>query len=278
MQHRANYEPASQVLPDLFSAINFEEEIKRIYDEKVAEKKCANVQDLYQWLLKKTNFNSNLVNKTSNNISNNDGHDEYDEVNLLKIIQSLNILTLLEQQEAKNIDQLVRLSTIHAAKGLEFNNVFLIGAEEGVLPSTPREPNADLEEFIIEERRLMYVAITRAKFNLWISWNQAPSNPWDQEKKGKNSSSKNSSNSVSGANNILKANQPSRFIKEMKLEEFKTNMMDLSHKLANAGLIDVSEINAYQQKENIKQQSIQEMEQKSDIREKLAFLRQQLKG
>jgi DNA helicase-2/ATP-dependent DNA helicase PcrA len=66
----------------------------------------------------------------------------------------------------------VNLMTIHMAKGLEFDNVFLIGAAEGLLPharSMDREPQLE------EERRLMYVAMTRARDKLHISFSGAPS-------------------------------------------------------------------------------------------------------
>ena len=66
----------------------------------------------------------------------------------------------------------VKLMTIHMAKGLEFNNVFIAGASEGVLPhERSMMNNDDLEE----ERRLMYVAMTRAKQNLFISFYDLPS-------------------------------------------------------------------------------------------------------
>ena len=55
--------------------------------------------------------------------------------------------------------------TIHSAKGLEFNNVFIIGMEEGIFPHANSLFDADSLE---EERRLCYVAITRAKKNLWL--------------------------------------------------------------------------------------------------------------
>ena len=62
-------------------------------------------------------------------------------------------------------DDFVKLMSIHSAKGLEFGAVFIIGAEEGVFPSY-RSIQSEIETE--EERRLMYVAITRAKKNLFI--------------------------------------------------------------------------------------------------------------
>ena len=54
--------------------------------------------------------------------------------------------------------------TIHASKGLEFDNVFLIGAADGILPSSKEDVDLD------EERRLLYVAVTRAKRKLYVSY------------------------------------------------------------------------------------------------------------
>ena len=59
--------------------------------------------------------------------------------------------------------------TIHSAKGLEFNNVFLAGMEEGIFPSSLSLDADNPEEEIAEERRLCYVAITRAKKHLYMS-------------------------------------------------------------------------------------------------------------
>jgi DNA helicase-2/ATP-dependent DNA helicase PcrA len=66
----------------------------------------------------------------------------------------------------------VHLSTVHMAKGLEFDTVFVAGAAEGLLPHIRSiESDAALEE----ERRLMYVAMTRARKNLYISFYGLPS-------------------------------------------------------------------------------------------------------
>jgi DNA helicase-2/ATP-dependent DNA helicase PcrA len=71
-----------------------------------------------------------------------------------------------DQDEVESGKPLVHLMTIHAAKGLEFHTVFLVGLEEGILPHSQSlfDPN-DLEE----ERRLCYVALTRAKAKVYLS-------------------------------------------------------------------------------------------------------------
>jgi DNA helicase II / ATP-dependent DNA helicase PcrA len=59
----------------------------------------------------------------------------------------------------------VRVMTIHASKGLEFDHVFVAGLEETILPFTLYNEHPDIEE----ERRLLYVAMTRARRGLWLS-------------------------------------------------------------------------------------------------------------
>ena len=66
----------------------------------------------------------------------------------------------------KDEEGLLTLSTIHSAKGLEWHSVFIIWAVEGRFPSLYNKEDDELEE----ERRLMYVAATRAKENLFISY------------------------------------------------------------------------------------------------------------
>ncbi|MEK7134071.1 MAG: UvrD-helicase domain-containing protein [Patescibacteria group bacterium] len=60
----------------------------------------------------------------------------------------------------------VSLMTVHAAKGLEFDAVFVVGLEQGLFPSTRNDESRDPEE----ERRLFYVALTRARKNLFLSY------------------------------------------------------------------------------------------------------------
>lgn len=72
-----------------------------------------------------------------------------------------------EQDEIKEECNAVRLMTVHAAKGLEFPNVFIVGLEEGLFPYERQDDEGSDKE---EERRLMYVALTRAKRKLYLSY------------------------------------------------------------------------------------------------------------
>jgi DNA helicase-2/ATP-dependent DNA helicase PcrA len=65
----------------------------------------------------------------------------------------------------------ITLATIHAAKGLEWDHVFVVGLNEGYLPITYAKSDSELAE----ENRLLYVAVTRAKKSLMLSWNGTPS-------------------------------------------------------------------------------------------------------
>ena len=86
----------------------------------------------------------------------------------LTIAETIELIDSLQLQHFEPVRQLVTLSTIHAAKGLEWRKVYLMGASEGLLPYRM----AITEEQLSEERRLCYVAITRAKKSLLISHNK----------------------------------------------------------------------------------------------------------
>ena len=72
----------------------------------------------------------------------------------------------------------VTLATLHAAKGLEWDAVFLCGMQEGSMPITYADTPAAVEE----ERRLLYVGVTRARLHLWVSWSLAR-NPGGQARR-----------------------------------------------------------------------------------------------
>ncbi len=89
---------------------------------------------------------------------------ENDEPTLSAFLEEIALVSDVDSMN--DSDDKVTLMTIHSAKGLEFENVFLIGLEEGVFPGNQSIFGGESE--IEEERRLMYVAITRAKRKLYI--------------------------------------------------------------------------------------------------------------
>lgn len=82
------------------------------------------------------------------------------------LLEVANQLSLQSNKEDTSKEDAVQMMTLHAAKGLEFGHVYLIGVEEGILPHR----NSIEEDTIEEERRLMYVGMTRAMRNLHISY------------------------------------------------------------------------------------------------------------
>lgn len=84
-------------------------------------------------------------------------------ISLGEFLEEISLVSDVE--EYKNNTNVVTLMTIHSAKGLEFDNVFLLGMEEGIFPhANCLNDNEEIEE----ERRLCYVAVTRAKKRLWL--------------------------------------------------------------------------------------------------------------
>ena len=92
--------------------------------------------------------------------------DEENLISLGDFLIDVALLTDADKKEDENLNK-VSLMTIHAAKGLEFSNVHVVGMEEDLFPSMlSKNSRADLEE----ERRLFYVAVTRAKISLTLSY------------------------------------------------------------------------------------------------------------
>jgi len=128
----------------MLNAIQYEAFLYDSEEPRAAESKWKNILDFTGWLTRK---------------------GDEGEKNLLELTQMISLMSMLEGREDGEPDA-VKLSTLHAAKGLEYGHVFLIGCEEGILPHRESVDNGKVEE----ERRLMYVGITRAQKSLNISW------------------------------------------------------------------------------------------------------------
>jgi DNA helicase-2/ATP-dependent DNA helicase PcrA len=87
-----------------------------------------------------------------------------EEPTLEAYLENVSLVTDLDRAETRS--DYVTLMTLHSAKGLEFDNVFIPGMEEGIFPSSR---SVDEENRLEEERRLMYVGITRARKRLYLS-------------------------------------------------------------------------------------------------------------
>ena len=148
--------PTPALLDELLRSIDYERHLYDLYDEKPAQTRWQNVLELMGWLKRKS---------------------QEDGLDLMELVQHISLVTMLERGDDEEPDA-VKLSTLHAAKGLEYPHVYLVGVEEGLLPHLGREDEdvaaADAVDLrvqrIQEERRLMYVGITRAQRSLHLSW------------------------------------------------------------------------------------------------------------
>lgn len=132
--------------------------VKELFNDKTTEglARYENVQELLNSIKEFTETPSNLE----------DG--EVGDKTLGGYLQQIVLLT--DADEDKQNTDVVKLMTIHAAKGLEFPVVFVGGLEETLFPNAM---SINTREELEEERRLFYVAITRAKSNLYLSYSNA---------------------------------------------------------------------------------------------------------
>jgi ATP-dependent DNA helicase Rep len=198
-RHTEGAENASAFLREWLKEIAYE---KHLYDgeesEKIASAKWTNVLEFCDW----------MAQRCGGQIEDVAGISEREVKSLLEVSQTIALLsTISEREKDQNV---VTLSTLHAAKGLEWPHVMLVGVTEGMLPfkmgngadaiggssKVDEAANEDMATRLQEERRLMYVGITRAQRSLAVSWTR-------RRKKGRE----------------MVAALPSRFIAEMALDQ-----------------------------------------------------------
>ncbi|MGE0331716.1 MAG: ATP-dependent helicase [Ramlibacter sp.] len=190
-------EDARAFMMDWLKEIGYE---KHLYDgedsEKLAAARWTNVLDFCDWMSQRC---GGTIDDTAGVTL------ESDKKSLLEVAQTIALLSTINEREQDQ--DVVTLSTLHAAKGLEWPHVMLVGVTEGMLPfklgdddNPTGRADGPMSEGILqrlqEERRLMYVGITRAQRSLAVSWTK-------RRKKGRE----------------MVAAQPSRFIAEMALDK-----------------------------------------------------------
>ncbi|BAV34318.1 ATP-dependent DNA helicase Rep [Sulfuricaulis limicola] len=167
-------EPAKLVC-DMLADLHYEDWLKdTCNDHKIAQRRMENVLELVGWIQRLAR--------------------QEEDMTLSDLVARLTLSGILDKGDQENPGDLVSLMTVHAAKGLEFQHVFLVGMEEGLLPHHQNQSDAG----VAEERRLAYVAMTRARQTLTFSFA-------DRRKRG-------------GEVIIC---EPSRFLKEMPADDLK---------------------------------------------------------
>ncbi len=192
LEHRARHttgaEDARALLLDWLKDIGYEQHLHDGEDsEKLAGARWSNVLDFVDWVAR----------RCGGEITQEGGTFESEKLSVLQVAQTISvIISLADRGDEQDV---ITLSTLHAAKGLEWAHVMLASVNEGLLPFKVDSDDvgaAELAQRLEEERRLMYVGITRARRTLVASTLR-------RRKKGRDT--------VAGV--------PSRFIAEMKLNE-----------------------------------------------------------
>jgi ATP-dependent DNA helicase Rep len=153
---RAKEEEPAIVLRSLLSDIAYDAWLKETCDNlEAAEKRMENVLELTGWLTR-------LAKQEQEN----------EPTTFAELVAKLSLIGMLDNEDDDNQSDQVSLMTLHAAKGLEFPHVFIVGTEEGLLPhrSSIEAGATNADTAIEEERRLAYVGITRAKKSLTFSY------------------------------------------------------------------------------------------------------------
>ena len=185
-RHTVGAEAARPMLMEWLGELGFEQHLLDSEENpKVAAARWSNVLDFIDWIARRCG--GEIAEDGS-------GQVQTETKSVLDVAQTISvILSLAERGEADQ--NVVTLSTLHASKGLEWPHVVLVGVNEGTLPFKRDEEEMTVER-LEEERRLMYVGITRARRTLLVT-------TLLRQKRGRE----------------IRRAFPSRFIKEMRLDE-----------------------------------------------------------
>ena len=185
-RHTVGAEAARPMLMEWLGELGFEQHLLDSEENpKVAAARWSNVLDFIDWIARRCG--GEIAEDGS-------GQVQTETKSVLDVAQTISvILSLAERGEADQ--NVVTLSTLHASKGLEWPHVVLVGVNEGTLPFKREEEEMTVER-LEEERRLMYVGITRARRTLLVT-------TLLRQKRGRE----------------IRRAFPSRFIKEMRLDE-----------------------------------------------------------
>ena len=185
-RHTVGAEAARPMLMEWLGELGFEQHLLDSEENpKVAAARWSNVLDFIDWIARRCG--GEIAEDGS-------GQVQSETKSVLDVAQTISvILSLAERGEADQ--NVVTLSTLHASKGLEWPHVVLVGVNEGTLPFKRDEEEMTVER-LEEERRLMYVGITRARRTLLVT-------TLLRQKRGRE----------------IRRAFPSRFIKEMRLDE-----------------------------------------------------------
>jgi len=189
-RHTEGAEDAQRFLTEWLRDMGYE---RHLYDsednEKLAAARWSNVLEFCEWMAQRC---GGQVDDTAGVTT------ASEKKSLLEVAQTISLLSTLNERDGEQ--NVVTLSTLHAAKGLEWPHVMLVGVNEGLLPFRPEEGEGAAAALALlrlqEERRLMYVGITRAQRTLAVSWSK-------KRKKGRE----------------VVSTAPSRFVAEMALEQ-----------------------------------------------------------
>ena len=136
-----------EVVKDMIKDIGYQNWLEeQSSDVKIAEKRMENVYELTDWLARL--------------------YKDEKGKSLGELVAHMSLMDILERNKEEAKEDMVSLMTLHAAKGLEFPYVFMVGVEEECLPHR----TSIMEENLDEERRLAYVGITRAQKELTITY------------------------------------------------------------------------------------------------------------